>query len=358
VVAGVILADVGGELLGDPAAAQQPVGASTPPSSHGCSPSRPSASPEPSCRSLSAETDTVLAAPDRDRGSGRRDHALHIADEYYLGEGKQDLLGADRGRGRALAARGGPAHVRPGLRRRGGAGGAGRDRPRPAPALCQPREAGLLGEPVPGQQHQRQKAQVRPHRGRRGFTPAAPSPSPSARGGRLTTRRLTCSPYSSQPRSRRRFRYPGPPAGQTSVITTRSPPNRPGSAAARPPGTQLSCQAERGVGGVDQVVVGALPIPHLTAGIPRIGQDRGHGAQRPRCPGAVRVPFRVSGRRAENARVVERAGDPGDAVSASRWANTPCTEARGSPILGCASMGPRTVRATPGSLKRGFPWLP
>ena len=42
---------------------------------------------------------------------------------------------ADRGQGRALAARAGPAQVRPRVRRRGGAGLAGRDRPGPAPAL-------------------------------------------------------------------------------------------------------------------------------------------------------------------------------------------------------------------------------
>ena len=47
-----------------------------------------------------------------------------------------------------------------------GAGVAGRNRPRPAPALCQPREAGLLGKPVPGQQHQRPQAQAQPDRGR------------------------------------------------------------------------------------------------------------------------------------------------------------------------------------------------
>ena len=55
-----------------------------------------------------------------------------------------------------LAAGGGPAHLRARLRRRGGAGLAGRDRPRPAPALRHPREAGLLGHAVPGEQHQRE----------------------------------------------------------------------------------------------------------------------------------------------------------------------------------------------------------
>ena len=59
------------------------------------------------------------------------------------------------GKAAPLAARAGPAHVRPRLRRRGGAGVAGRDRPGPAPALRHPREAGLLGHAVPGEQHQR-----------------------------------------------------------------------------------------------------------------------------------------------------------------------------------------------------------
>ena len=55
----------------------------------------------------------------------------------------------------------------PRVRRRGHPGVAGRDRPRPAPVLRQPREAGLLGDALPGQQHQRPKAQARPHRRRR-----------------------------------------------------------------------------------------------------------------------------------------------------------------------------------------------
>ena len=39
--------------------------------------------------------------------------------------------------------------------------------PRPAPPLRHPREAGLLGHALPGQQHQRPQAQARPDRGRR-----------------------------------------------------------------------------------------------------------------------------------------------------------------------------------------------
>ena len=62
------------------------------------------------------------------------------------------------------------------LRRRGGLGVAGRDRPGPAPVVFQPREAGLLGGPVPGQQHQRRQAQARPHRGRRHLHQAGADP--------------------------------------------------------------------------------------------------------------------------------------------------------------------------------------
>ena len=222
----------------------------------------------------------------------------------------------------------------PGLRRRGGAGVAGRDRPRPAPALRQPREARLLGDAVPGQQHQRPQAQARPDRGRRDLHQADadpgrlgrdPGPGPAAgpvqpagppvrrgqepgreeegdhrdrahpaedrlpgpqerdalpgagrgllhpagitraeaglagapaakapprlhhhhhhqpAGGRLNTRRLTASPVPPAPEPPP-TRHPGPPAGQASVTAQPSPPLRPGFAAARPPGTQLSCQ--------------------------------------------------------------------------------------------------------------------
>ena len=70
----------------------------------------------------------------------------------------------DRGQGRALAARGRPAEVRPRVRRRGDLCLAGRDRPRPAQVVLPPREARLLGDLVPGEQHQRPQAQARPDR--------------------------------------------------------------------------------------------------------------------------------------------------------------------------------------------------
>src|SRR6266487_6409602 len=49
---------------------------------------------------------------------------------------------------------------------RGDLGVARRDPPRAAPALLRPRQARLLSEPVPGQQHQRPQAQERPDRRR------------------------------------------------------------------------------------------------------------------------------------------------------------------------------------------------
>ena len=71
---------------------------------------------------------------------------------------------ADHGQGRALAARAGPAQVRPRVRGHRVAGMAGRDRPRPAPVVLQPREARLVGHLVPGEQHLRRQAQARPDR--------------------------------------------------------------------------------------------------------------------------------------------------------------------------------------------------
>ena len=47
---------------------------------------------------------------------------------------------------------------------------------------------------------------------------------------------------------------------------------------------------QRGVGRVGQVEVGALPVPHLPPGVPGIGQDRRHGAQRPCRAGSARLP--------------------------------------------------------------------
>ena len=59
---------------------------------------------------------------------------------------------------------------------------------------------------------------------------------------------------------------------------------------------------------VGQVLVGALPVPHLVPGVPRVGQDRGDRPQRPPGSGAVRVAFRVGGRRAESVRKFVQGG--------------------------------------------------
>jgi len=78
----------------------------------------------------------------------------------------------------------------------------------------------------------------------KGSTPAAPSPSPSARRRPPYNPRLTTSPYSSQPRSSRRSRHPRP-TRRTSQRHRPRPRRRTGQGsltAARPSETQLSCQ--------------------------------------------------------------------------------------------------------------------
>ena len=72
--------------------------------------------------------------------------------------------------------------------------------------------------------------------------------------------------------------------------------------------------SQPGVGRVDQVKVGALPVPHLPARVPRVAQDRRHRAQRPPRTRPVRVPRRVRGGRARDPGVVQRPGDPRRAV--------------------------------------------
>ena len=112
----------------------------------------------------------------------------------------------------------GPAHLRTGLRRRGGAGLAGRDRPRPAPPLRHLREAGLLGHAMPGEQHQRPQAQARPHRARRDLHQADADPGRLGRDpgpGRLQAR------YN---RLVRRFGGAKNPAAKKKAITGRAHP--------------------------------------------------------------------------------------------------------------------------------------
>ncbi len=76
-------------------------------------------------------------------------------------------------------------------------------------------------------------------------TPAAPSPSPSAR--RRPYYHPALKQFLSSPGAAADPGTPGPSAGQISAIAQPSPPHRPGSAAARPAGTQLSCQLLAGL---------------------------------------------------------------------------------------------------------------
>jgi hypothetical protein len=76
------------------------------------------------------------------------------------------------------------------------------------------------------------------------------------------------------------------------------------------PGGRLVLSPGRGL-----VVVDALPLPHLPAGVARVGEDRGDRPQRPRGTGSVRVAGAVVGRRWLHAERVESAGDPGGALS-------------------------------------------
>jgi len=71
---------------------------------------------------------------------------------------------------------------------------------------------------------------------------------------------------------------------------------------------------QSGVGRVDQVMVSALPVPHLPPGVPRISEDRRDRAQRPRCPGPVRITAGVGGGRARDPCIVQGPGDPRGAV--------------------------------------------
>lgn len=67
--------------------------------------------------------------------------------------------------------------------------------------------------------------------------------------------------------------------------------------------------AEGGVGGVDQVVVGALAVPDLPAGVAGIGEDRPHRVQGPGVPSAVGVAAGVGGGGAGHTLVVELSRD-------------------------------------------------
>jgi hypothetical protein len=69
-----------------------------------------------------------------------------------------------------------------------------------------------------------------------------------------------------------------------------------------------------GIGRVGEVLVGALPVPHLPSGVARIPQDRCHRAQRPRRTGAMRIPAQAGRGRARNPRLAQRPRDARDAV--------------------------------------------
>ena len=87
--------------------------------------------------------------------------------------------------------------------------------------------------------------------------------------------------------------------------------------------------AEGHVAWVGEFGVGALPVPDLPAGVPGIGQDRGDRAQRPPCCAPVRVPARVGGGRARHPGLVQRAGDPRDAVPSQALREYPPHHVRG-----------------------------
>ena len=75
--------------------------------------------------------------------------------------------------------------------------------------------------------------------------------------------------------------------------------------------------------------------------------------QRPRRPGAVRVALRVGGRRARDPGVVQRPGDPGDAVPGQPLGEHPPHHRRGlrvrlQPVRPPAPRGVRLVRVRPG----------
>ena len=80
---------------------------------------------------------------------------------------------------------------------------------------------------------------------------------------------------------------------------------------------------------VGQVPVGPLPVPHLTARIPRVPHDRGDRAQRPARARAVRVPAWVGPRRAGHARVIQRPRDPRHRMTRQPPGENPPDDTRG-----------------------------
>ena len=106
------------------------------------------------------------------------------------------------------------------------------------------------------------------------------------------------------------------------------------------------------VSGVGQVEIGALPVPHLPARVPGVGQDRRHRPQRPRRPRPVRVPSRVRSRRVRYPGVVQRPGDPRGAVPGQPLREHPpdhrrCHRVRFQPVRPPAPCRVRLVRMRP-----------
>jgi hypothetical protein len=110
---------------------------------------------------------------------------------------------------------------------------------------------------------------------------------------------------------------------------------------------------ESGVGRVGQVEIGALPVPHLPAGVAGVRQDRGDGAQCPRRARAVRVPSRVRRGRARHPGIVQRAGDPGGTLPGQPLGEHPPNDRRRGRVGFEAVRAPaprrvRLVRVRPG----------
>ena len=100
---------------------------------------------------------------------------------------------------------------------------------------------------------------------------------------------------------------------------------------------------EPGIAWVNQVEVGALPVPHLPARVPRVSEDRRHRPQRPRCPGPVRIPLRAGGGKAWDPGVVQRPGDPRGAVPGQPLREHPRHDRRGGRV-GFEAVGPPAPR--------------
>jgi hypothetical protein len=71
------------------------------------------------------------------------------------------------------------------------------------------------------------------------------------------------------------------------------------------------------------VVVGALPVPHLPTGVARIGEYRSDRSKRPPITSPMPVPTRIHDGRTRHTLVVERAGNGRDAVSGQPLAKDP-----------------------------------